>query len=163
MNEENTQRLFNYFDHIYRGRHLPDTENLMCYKFCCGDGWFTLIWQLSEQISAYTQTNPEAADLMVVQVKQKLGELRFYTQPKIWDIEYLIEDARIRSLHTCEVTGDPGVLCQQSLSPGFFYCQTLSPKKAEELGFVPAHSSRLHPQLPPRSSTGKGFVQQDLT
>jgi hypothetical protein len=152
MNVENTQRLFDHFDHMYRGRYLPDMDNLMCHEFCCDNGWFTLIWQLSEQVAAYTQTHPEAVDLMVVQVKQKLGELRFYTQPKIWDIEYLIEDARIRSLHTCEITGDPGVLCQRLLSPGFCYYQTLSPAKAAELGFVPAQSSRLHPQLPPRSS-----------
>lgn len=112
MNEANTRRLFERFDQLYRGRHLPDTQNLMCYGFSCEDGWFTLIWHLSEQIEAYCQTHPDAANVIVVQVKQKLGELRFYTQPKIWDVEYLIEAARIRSLQTCELTGTSGALCQ---------------------------------------------------
>jgi hypothetical protein len=149
MNPELTQRLFDQFNYLYRGRHLPDTENLMCYGYCCGDGWFDLIWHLSEQVLAYCQQHPEAADLMATQVKQKFGELRFYTQPKLWDVEYLIEAARIRSLHTCELTGEPGVLCQLQSDPYYCCYQTLSPVKAAELGFVPARSSRLHPQLPP--------------
>jgi len=151
MNEANTRRLFEQFDQLYRGRHLPDTQNLMCYGFSCGDGWFTLIWHLSEQIEAYCQTHLDAANLMVVQVKQKLGELRFYTQPNIWDVEYLIEAARIRSLQTCELTGTAGALCQLPSEVGSYY-QTLSPAKAEELGFVLATTTRLHSQLPPRSS-----------
>ncbi|GAP97978.1 hypothetical protein NIES2104_45310 [Leptolyngbya sp. NIES-2104] len=125
MNEANTHRLFERFDQLYRGRHLPDTQNLMCYGFSCEDGWFALIWEWSEQIEAYCQMHPDADDLMVVQVKQKLGELRFYTQPKIWDIEYLIEAARIRSLQTCELTGAPGALCQLPSEVGSYY-QTLS-------------------------------------
>ncbi|MGG6270897.1 hypothetical protein ACQ4M3_41435 [Leptolyngbya sp. AN03gr2] len=150
MNEANTQRLFERFDRLYRGRHLPQTQNLMCYGFSCGDGWFDLIWQLSEQIEAYCQTNPEASDLIVAQVKQKFGELRFYTKPKIWGVEYLIEATRIRSLQTCEWTGEPGTLCYLPSEVGFCCYQTLSPTKAKELGFVPAPTTRLHPQLPPR-------------
>lgn len=79
-----------------RRRHLPTTENLMCYGFQCGDGWFDLIWQLSEQIEAYCQQQPIAADLMAVQAKQKFGELRFYTRPKLPEMEYLIQGVRVR-------------------------------------------------------------------
>ena len=50
MNEANTRRLFERFDHLYRGRYLLPVQNLMCDGFDCGDGWFDLIWQLSEQI-----------------------------------------------------------------------------------------------------------------
>lgn len=151
MNKANTRRLFERFDQLYRGRHLPDTQNLMCYGFSCGDGWFTLIWHLSEQIEAYCQTHPEASDLMAAQVKQKFGELRFYSQPKLWEVEYLIEAARIRSLQTCELTGAPGNLCQR---PSVIHCdyQTLSAETAAELGFVPA-LIRIHPHLPPRSDS----------
>lgn len=153
MNPDNTAHLFERFDRFYRGRHLPDTQNSMCYGFQCGDGWFDLIWQLSEQIETYCQQHPEAAELMAVQVKEKFGELRFYTQPKIWDVEYLIEAARLRSLTTCELTGVPGGLCQLRSEAGFCCYQTLSPTKAIELGFVPSASTRLHPQRPPRSAT----------
>lgn len=150
MNQEHTERLFERFDHLYRGRHLPQTENLMCYGFCCGDGWFDLIWQLSEQIEAYCQQHPGARDLMATQVKQKFGELRFYVQPKIWDVEYLIEDARVQSLQTCELTGAPGSLCKLQSEVSFCCYQTLSAEKAAELGFVPTQTS-IHPHLPPRS------------
>lgn len=149
MTPEHTDRLFERFDHLYRGRHLPDTQNLMCYGFCCGDGWFDLVWQLSEQIEAYCQQHSEAADLMAAQVKQKLGELRFYVQPKLWEVEYLIEAARVKSLQTCELTGAPGSLCKLQSDVDFCYYQTLSDTKAIELGFV-ATNSRIHPHLPPR-------------
>lgn len=152
MNEEKTRRLFERFDSLYRGRYLLPIQNSMSFGFGCGDGWFDLLWQLSEQIEAYCQQHSESADLMAVQVKQKLGELRFYTDPRIWDVEYLIEDARIQSLQTCELTGEPGVLCEQPSHPGFCFYQTLCPTKAAELGFMPSRSSRLHPQLPPRRS-----------
>lgn len=59
MNLENTQRLFDRFDHLHRGWHLPPTENWMGYGFFCGDGWFTLIWQLSEAIETYCQQHPQ--------------------------------------------------------------------------------------------------------
>lgn len=160
MNEVNTCRLFERFNYLYRGRHLPDTQNLMCYGFSCGDGWFALIWQLSEQVEAYCQTHPDAADLMVVQVKQKLGELRFYTQPKIWDVEYLIEAARIRclrhtgtcSLQSCELTGTPGSLCYSQVGQDPGYYQTLCPEKALELGFRSITTVRVEWQLPFRPS-----------
>ncbi|MGG6270682.1 hypothetical protein ACQ4M3_38830 [Leptolyngbya sp. AN03gr2] len=150
MNQEHTEQLFERFDRLYRGRHRPQTENLMCYGFCCGDGWFDLIWQLSEQIEAYCQQHPQAQDLMATQVKEKFGELRFYTQPKIWDVEYLIDAARMRSLQTCELTGAPGNLCKLQSEVDFCCYQTLSAQKATELGFVPIPRS-IHPRLPPRS------------
>lgn len=112
----------------------------MCYGFSCSDGWFDLIWQLSEQIEVYCQTHSEAAELIAVQVKQKFGELRFYARPKIGKVESLIEQARLRSLQVCELTGAPGQLCRLSSNTGFSCYQTLSPAKAAELGFVPAPS-----------------------
>lgn len=72
------------------------TENLMSNGFACGDGWFLLLWELSEQIERYCQQYPEAAELMAVQVKQKFGELRFYRRPRIPAVELLIEAARLR-------------------------------------------------------------------
>lgn len=130
MNPENTQRLFERFDHLYRGRHLPLTQNLMSEGFDCGDGWYDLIYELSEQIEAYCQIDTEVTDLIVVQVKQKFGELRFYVQPRIIAVEKIIGVARERSRQTCELTGQPGVVCNRD----GFYC-TLNAEKAQELGF----------------------------
>jgi hypothetical protein len=127
-----TQQLFERFDQLYRGRHLPLTQNLMSLGFQCGDGWFDLIYTLSEQIERYGQTHPEAAAVMTVQVKQKFGTLRFYVQPKLPEIEALITAAAQQSAQICEVTGQAGVLCVNHGS----YC-TLSLTTAQELGFRP--------------------------
>lgn len=132
MTPENTQRLFERFDHLYRGRHLPLDQNRMSEGFDCGDGWYDLIHELSEQIEAYCQTHPEAADVIVMQVKQKFGELRVYVQPRIPAVEAMIEVARERSRRTCELTGQPGVRCSRE-----GYDLTLCLEKAQELGFTP--------------------------
>lgn len=132
MTPENIQRLFERFDHLYRGRHLPLSQNLMSEGFDCGDGWYDLIYELSEQIEAYRQTDTEAADLIVVQVKQKFGELRFYVRPRIWEVEKMIEVARDRSRRTCELTGQPGVRCFRE---GYYL--TLCLEKAHQLGVTP--------------------------
>lgn len=135
MTPENTQQLFERFDHLYRGRHLPLTQNLMSEGFDCGDGWYGLIYELSEQIEAYCQTDTEAADLIVMQVKQKFGELRFYVKPRIWTVEEIIGVAREKSRQTCELTGQPGVRCSRA---GYYL--TLCSEKADQLGFTPAGS-----------------------
>ena len=133
MNPENTARLFERFDHLYRGRHLPDTQNLMGYGFQCGDGWFELSYELSEQIEAYCQQHPEAAELIAVQIKQKFGELRFHVCPLVPAIQQMIEQARVQSRQTCERTGKPGEMCRD---PNGYY-QTLCPEAATEFGFEP--------------------------
>lgn len=132
MNAENTQRLFERFDALYRGRHLPLTQNLMSEGFACGDGWYEVVYALSEQLEAYGQTHAEAADLLVLQVKQKFGELRFYVQPRLPVVEAMIEIARERSRRTCEFTGQPGVRCSRE---GYYL--TLCLEKAQERGFTP--------------------------
>ncbi|MCY7322931.1 MAG: hypothetical protein LH660_14305 [Phormidesmis sp. CAN_BIN36] len=133
--------LYERFDYLYRGRHLPDTQNLMCYGFQCGDGWFNLTYELSEQIERYCQQHPEAADLIAVQVREKFGELRFYVSPLVVEVEHLIEQARVKSRQTCERTGNPGVMCRRSDG----YYQTLCLETAAPLGFEPV---RLNPPTP---------------
>lgn len=135
MNPENTNRLFEDFPELYRGRDLPVTENLMSFGFCCGDGWFEIIYTLSQQIQDYNLAHPEAT-VIAVQVKQKFGELRFYVSQSIPEIDALIREATVRSLQTCELTGQPGVLCRQ----GNYY-QTLCLEKAQELGFEPVQDA----------------------
>ena len=40
MNPELTERLFTEFPELFRGRHLPVTQNLMGFGFECEDGWY---------------------------------------------------------------------------------------------------------------------------
>ena len=99
---------------LYRGRFLPNTENLMCYGFECGEGWFKLIYELSmkiDEIAREYNLNEENYP-MVFQVKHKAGGLRFYMDNKremnkeaAIRIDKAIEEAEIESFKICSRTG----------------------------------------------------------
>lgn len=131
MNAENTCRLIEQFPSLYGGSNLSAGEQSMAFGFSCGDGWFELIYALSQQIHTYNLEHPEAA-VIAVQVKQKMGTLRFYVDIFVPEVEDLIEQAVTQSAITCELTGRPGVRCQRR-----GYLQTLCLEKAQELGFEP--------------------------
>jgi hypothetical protein len=135
MTPENAQRLFERFDHLYRGRHLPLTQNLMSDGFDCGDGWYDLLYELSAQLEAYCQEHPEAGILIAVQVKQKFGELRFYVNPHIPAVQRMINAVTEKSRQTCELTGQPGTKCSRQ-----GYYRTLSVEQAQALGFTSVQS-----------------------
>ena len=83
---------------------------LMPYSFAHGDGWFDLVWTLCERLEtvvavAETETG---RSVHVLQVKEKFGGLRFYTNYSNDTISALIEASEIESIHTCEVCGGPG-------------------------------------------------------
>lgn len=82
MHEANTRQLFERFDHLYRGRFLPTSR--MGDDFCCGDGWFNMLWGLSEQLEAYCQTHPNCADLIVLREREIWGSpvLRRANEPR---------------------------------------------------------------------------------
>ena len=68
---------------IYRHKDLGPKQNLMCFGFECGDGWFQLIYDLSasiEDIALQLKNDgfPEERLPAVFQVKEKFGGLRFY-------------------------------------------------------------------------------------
>jgi len=111
MNKANTEKLFRDFPALYRGRTKPTTESGMNCGFLCDDGWFDLLYTLSADIIHLCQAEglpvPE-----VMQVKQKLGLLRYYVRPRISDerIRIFIRRAEDRSGSVCECCGQPGTL-----------------------------------------------------
>lgn len=100
MNKENKLKLFTDFPNLYRGRNESITQNLMPFGFECGDGWFNLIYELSEKVS---KLDPECK---AVQVKEKFGGLRFYTAATSKEVYDLISEYETRSYRTCEDCGD---------------------------------------------------------
>lgn len=113
MNKENTQRLFEKYPEIFKGTNLPMTQNLMCFGFECGDGWYDIIDTLCLRIMRLCEAF-NAPIPMAFQVKEKFGGLRFYTEnisKEVADFIYLcIEDAERESKETCEVCGEYGHL-----------------------------------------------------
>ncbi len=119
MTPQNTQKLFEVFPPLYRGRFKPVEQSMMLYGFDdCGDGWFDLLWSLSEAIEntarqqglePHSNTWPE-----VIQVKKKLEYLRFYLKNVSEAMWTLIDEGVMTAEQTCEVYGAPGSLIRLS-------------------------------------------------
>jgi hypothetical protein len=88
-------------------------HTLMPFGFACGDGWFQIIWDLCEGIEKLGPSE----NFEVIQVKEKFGGLRFYTQGGGSEEEVclnydalmdLVHKAEEQSFNTCEECGAPG-------------------------------------------------------
>ncbi len=104
MNKILTEKLFNEFSNLFRGRLEPDS--LMSNGFSCGDGWYSLIHNLSASIVEHSKgvgLNPKAK-----QVKEKFAGLRFYLEGGDETTELLYLDAEKQSFTICEDCGAPG-------------------------------------------------------
>lgn len=111
----------------------------MCWGFECRDGWFTLIRNLSLELTDYLEKHP-TLDLEVVQVKSKFGSFRYDVDGGDEMTEKLINDARERAKHVCELTGAEGRLCVYGSKKGRlsrFPAMILCEEKANELGYLP--------------------------
>lgn len=112
MNDKNTEKLFTDFSRLYRGRHETIETNLMSWGFCCGDGWFDLIYELSEKVVKHVEEN--GLDPKVTQVKEKFGGLRFYVEDGDEHIERLNEEYELLSFKICETCGNSAKTHNQS-------------------------------------------------
>lgn len=93
----------------------PDKKKILLEKyhnlfedksFCVGDGWFDIINELAENLTkAQSKLTKE---LVVVQLKEKFGSLRVYTNYSPPEIDVFINNAELKSSKTCEECGSPG-------------------------------------------------------
>ena len=114
------------------------TRNIYdAYGMELGDGWYQVIWDMCAEITAVYETEGLPVDLVVDQVKEKFGTLRFYYHPKdqeaaIHAFDCLNEGSSLRfqpsssnvhqktaeivgkyetlSAQVCEICGKPGCL-----------------------------------------------------
>jgi hypothetical protein len=120
MKKELQDKIFNDFPQLYRDRVLPDTISRMCDGFyCCGDGWYDIIYNLSKEIHEFCLKHKLEGDsyIRVFQVKSKWASLRYYleesgklTKDQYDEVYALISKAANMSSKTCEVCGKPGKL-----------------------------------------------------
>jgi hypothetical protein len=116
MNKALTQKLLDDFPRLFRNSH----ESSMQRGFECGDGWFELIYKLSQDIEAVARESgliPDSPDWPLCrQVKEKMGSLRFvvFAVDGIAEVNERISELRLaatnRSLHICEQCGRPSEL-----------------------------------------------------
>lgn len=104
MNAALTEQMYCAFPYLYRGRMKPPDESAMCYGFECGDGWYQVLYDLSQELTDYTLLHP-FLDLEVMQVKSKFGTLRFHLNYSDSFTKELISRARERADLICEITG----------------------------------------------------------
>ena len=83
--------------------------------FRCGNGWYDIIYRLCERLEPLVAALADRpSDFQIVQVKEKMGGLRFYVEGSNDEIEAAIDSACELSVLTCEVCGNPGSLEQDA-------------------------------------------------
>lgn len=122
MSPENTRRLYAAFPRLYAGRNRSITESMMPFGFECDDGWFDLVWRLSEKL--------EPLGVEAMQVKEKYGALCFYVGSAPHEAFDLIDAAEAESTRTCERCGAVG----KTRDAGWIWtlCDVCWAKKLEE-------------------------------
>jgi hypothetical protein len=128
MEPEKDKYLCKKYPKLFRDRHAPMTETAMCWGFDCGDGWFNIIDKLCANIQGHIDwqeeqrarevkrgqegefgmpRTPHVPQVIVTQVKEKFGTLRFYYIGGDDYISGLVSMAESMSAVTCEVCGTP--------------------------------------------------------
>jgi len=131
------------------------------FTFYVADGWFDVLWALSDDLERMGLALPVRSKLNVQQVKEKFGALRFYVTHAPEEIRQRIQKAQADSERTCELCGQPGQIMVKS----FFWAarcpacieadirQTqnehgYTPEWLTAEDFVEHHKDRLDPPLP---------------
>jgi hypothetical protein len=112
MKQELDEYLCKVFPKIFAERNLPMQETAMCWGFDCGDGWFNIINQLCQNIQHHidwkNKKEETVAQVVVSQVKEKYGTLRFYYSGGDDTVDGMVSMAESMSGVTCEQCGNPG-------------------------------------------------------
>jgi hypothetical protein len=141
MNEKLQNKLFKKFPKLFARRKLDITESCMFWGIDCGDGWYDLIYQMSEEL--IYQGHRCGFTFQLEQVKEKFGVLTCYLHRE-WNVDrekyrsacQVIQKYSGKSLTTCEETGGIGSLKKNSNG----HLKTLSSMSAELMGFKPVEN-----------------------
>ena len=136
MNKELTEKLLNTFPNLYVDKNESIQVSLIPFGFECDDGWFNIIWEISDKLEKiilkYKEENPEDEYFpRAIQVKEKFGSLRFYMRGYTDEISDIIDEAESRSDTICEVCGGEGKLMSR-----FGWYKTVCLEHAKKLGYL---------------------------
>jgi len=108
MNKKLTDSLLKKYPVVFGQHKLPMTDTAMCWGFSCGNGWYDIIDSLAFLIQRENEKlkeNGENITIQAVQVKEKYGTLRFYTNYSTDYIDGAISMAEAMSGLICEECG----------------------------------------------------------
>lgn len=109
MKPELDKALCEKFPQIFAGRNGSMTVTAMCWGFEVGDGWYSLIDVLCEELQRETDRQG-APQVTATQIKEKYGGLRFYVDAAEDRQMAMIDFAEALSYRICEECGAPGSL-----------------------------------------------------
>lgn len=98
MNIDKVKKIVEEFPELF--------NNGQYFSIDCGDGWFNIIYNLCKQLTNISKW--ENYNINVLQIKEKYGTLRFYTDTETDIMTACIEYAESRSAYTCEECGNIG-------------------------------------------------------
>jgi len=138
MKKELQEKLFKEYPGIFRQKDMDKSKTAMSWGISCGDGWYVLIDNLCANIQNrmlnVNRGKPKEAHLIceAVQVKEKFGGLRFYTQGCDDYIAGVIGLAESMSYHICSACGNPS--SEQKSNRGWIHphCNECKEKRNKE-------------------------------
>lgn len=71
----------------------------------CERGWYQLLKPIIDYIDDYNKDKDESNMIYIIQIKEKLGTLRFYVSYCTPELNKLINDAEDESANVCEICG----------------------------------------------------------
>lgn len=116
MDKEKQEQLKESFPLTYRNLYNKDGDRcpLTERSIECGNGWYNLLYDLSEEVENILQNlDPSLCETHYVsQVKEKMGGLRFYVHGSDFpeELREFISEAETKSFKICELCGEPGKL-----------------------------------------------------
>lgn len=69
------------------------------------DGWIKIIQPIIDYINNYNKDKSDENKIIICQIKEKFGELRFYVDNSTPEVDKMISEAEVKCMHTCELCG----------------------------------------------------------
>jgi len=106
MNTTKTNKLYESFPALYCERTMTLAQSQMPWGFQCGDGWFNIVWELSEKLDGIaSREGSEECPLRVNEVRAENGQLVVGLTNAAPEARDVVEHAQIKSQFTCELCG----------------------------------------------------------
>lgn len=93
------------YPEVFGAMPFDSTTSLMEYGFECGSGWTPILEDLFEKISFIVKRD-NLINFRVLQVKEKFGDLRIYTDNSTEEIKFLIMVAEKLCSVSCSECGE---------------------------------------------------------